>query len=74
MPTGQELFAVITGFNKKNQGVTKSSKHFIVDISPPKMSVVSTVDTSITGFNDTKAKWEKSGRKLLWLFADAESP
>ena len=74
LPTRQELFAVITKFNKNNQGVTQSSKHFIVDISPPEISVISTVDTSITGLSDTKGKWEKSVLKLFWLFADAGSP
>ena len=74
LPTGQELFAVVTGYNKNNQGVTKSSKHFIVDISPPEISAVPTVDTNITGFNHTKGQWEKSVLKLYWLFTDSESP
>ena len=74
LPKGQELFAVVTGYNKNNQGVTKSSKHFIVDISPPEISVVPTVYTNITGFNHTMGQWEKSVLKLYWLFVNSESP
>ena len=75
LPIGKELFAVVTGYNKNNQGVTKASKHFIVDASPPYVSVVPNFDTSITGLkNNTTGQWEKSVLKLFWLFADSESP
>ena len=74
LPTGKELFAVVTGYNKNNQSTTKASKHFIVDITPPDIDVLPTVDTSTTGFSHTKGQWEKSVLKLKWSFTDAESP
>ena len=75
LPIDKELFATVTGFNKNNQSVSKASRHFMVDTSPPLVSVVPHFDTSITGFNTSVyGQCEKSVLKLHWQFLDTESP
>ena len=75
LPIGRELYATVTGYNNNNQSVSMSSKHFMVDTSPPLPSIVPGFDTCIASFNKGLfAQWDRSVLKLYWGFVDTDSP
>ena len=75
LPNGTALFATVRGYNHNNQSVSKASQHFIVDTSPPIVSITPGFKTRFASYNTSSGyQWDQSVLQMYWGFEDAESP
>ena len=74
MPLNLNMYATVTGYNKHNMSVSKTSDRFLVDISPPECLMKPTFVQSFTDVSPVLTQWEKSVLRIVWKFHDSESP
>ena len=74
MPEKTDLFVTVTAHNKNNVSVSKSSKRFRVDATPPKVLRKPLFYRKFVSHQNSSAQWEKSVLRISWKFVDNESP
>ena len=74
MPLNTNLYITVTGYNKVNLTVSKTSNYFAVDSTPPKVLINPKFVSNSSNPESTLVQSEKSTINLIWKFSDSESP